>query len=141
MKTIVYLSKSVFPMHENQLKDILHSSRIHNAALNLSGVLLYANGIFLQLLEGRDAVVDILYKRILADQRHTNIITLVDESIAEKKFERWWMGFAVTHSDKIKELASYLLSIVDLDAGSKSTAAALAIKDLITREDLEIEFS
>ncbi|MFD0792633.1 BLUF domain-containing protein [Mucilaginibacter litoreus] len=139
MKTIVYLSKSAYPMHENQLLDILHSSRIHNAALNISGVLLYAESIFIQLLEGRDTILDALYKRILADERHTDIITLVNETVTEKSFEEWLMGFAVTDVSKTEKLAGYLKSIDQLDIDDKGNEAVLAIKAFIESSGLNIQ--
>ena len=139
MKTIVYISKSTQPMHENQLLDILHSSRIHNAALNISGVLLYSEDTFIQLLEGRDAIINALYSRILADERHTNIITLIDETTAEKSFGQWLMGFAVTDATKTEKLVGYLKSINELELGNKSNDAVLAIKAFIQSSGLDIQ--
>ncbi|OJW14426.1 MULTISPECIES: BLUF domain-containing protein [unclassified Mucilaginibacter] len=139
MKTIVYVSKSAYPMHENQLLDILHSSRIHNAALKISGVLLYSEGTFIQLLEGKDNFIDALYKRIQADERHKNIITLVDRSTPEKSFEQWLMGFAVTDANKTEKLVGYLKSISDLDLDNKSNEAVSAIKDFIESNKLNIK--
>ncbi|MBL4678186.1 MAG: BLUF domain-containing protein [Mucilaginibacter sp.] len=139
MKTIVYVSRSAYPMHENQLFDILHSSRIHNEALNISGVLLYADSTFIQLLEGRDAIIDALYKRIQADERHNNIITLLNENIVEKSFEQWLMGFAVTDATKTQKLIGYLQSINELDLDNKATDAILAIKAFIQSSGLDIQ--
>lgn len=126
-------------MHENQLLDILHSSRIHNSALNISGVLLYAEGTFIQLLEGRDTIIDALYKRIQADERHNNIVTLINETIAEKSFGEWLMGFAVTDASKTEKLAGYLKSIDQLDLDNKGAEAVLAIKAFIESSGLDIQ--
>ncbi|WP_158557187.1 BLUF domain-containing protein [Mucilaginibacter conchicola] len=139
MKTIVYMSRSAYPMHENQLLDILHSSRIHNAAVKISGVLLYAEGTFIQLLEGGDAIINTLYTRILADPRHKDIITLINETISEKSFEEWLMGFAITDITKTEKLAGYLKSIDELNLHSKSTDAVSAIKDFIESNALDIQ--
>ncbi|QXV65481.1 BLUF domain-containing protein [Mucilaginibacter sp. 21P] len=139
MKTIVYISKSAYPMHENQLLDILHSSRIHNAAVNISGVLLYSEGTFIQLLEGRDKIIDALYKRIQADERHTNVITLVNQTTDEKSFEQWLMGFAVTDANKTEKLVGYLKSLNELDLDNKDSEAVLAIKAFIESSQLNIQ--
>lgn len=126
-------------MHENQLFDILHNSRLHNAALNISGVLLYSEGTFIQLLEGRDTIIDALYTRIQADQRHTNIITLINETSNEKSFEQWLMGFAVTDAKKTEKLVGYLKSISQLKLDNRSNDAVLAIRAFIESSRLNIE--
>ena len=140
MKNIVYVSTAVKLMHENQLLDILHNSRLHNAALNISGVLLYSDGTFIQVLEGKDTVIDALYSRIQADQRHKNIITLIDEPIIEKSFGQWLMGFAVTDSKKTEKLLGYLTSISELDLNNSNSPAVAAIKTFIETNKLDINY-
>ena len=138
MKNIVYVSTAVKLMHENQLMDILHNSRLHNAALNISGVLLYSEGTFIQVLEGKDGVIDALYSRIEGDRRHTNVIKLIDEPITEKSFAQWLMGFAVTDVEKTNKLVGYLRSISELDLNNDKSAAVTAIKAFIESNDLNI---
>src|SRR6478735_3683715 len=104
MKNIVYVSTAVTLMHENQLMDILHNSRLHNEALGITGILLYSEGTFIQVLEGKDNMINALYARIKADQRHKDVVTLIDEPIAEKSFAKWLMGFAVADKDKTQKL-------------------------------------
>ncbi|MBD1384934.1 BLUF domain-containing protein [Mucilaginibacter rigui] len=138
MKNIVYISTAVKLMHENQLLDILHNARLHNAALNISGVLLYSEGTFIQVLEGKDSVIDALYSRIQADQRHKNVIKLIDEPIAEKSFSQWLMGFTVTDSAKTEKLVGYLKSISDLDLNDGKGSAVAAIKTFIENNQLAV---
>ena len=140
MKNIVYVSTAVKLMHENQLLDILHNSRLHNAALNISGVLLYSEGTFIQVLEGKDTVIDALYSRIQADQRHKNIITIIDEPIVEKGFGQWLMGFAVTDSKKTEKLLGYLTSISELDLNNDNSPAVAAIKTFIETNKLDVNY-
>lgn len=138
VKTIVYRSRAVYPMHENQLLDILHSSCIHNAALGITGVLLYAEGNFIQCLEGRAAFIDTLYSRILADQRHTDIETLINETIEERSFVRWCMGFSLTDAGKIENLPGYLSSIDELELELKSNKAVSAISAFIESHKMDL---
>ena len=140
MKNIVYVSTAVKLMHENQLFDILHNSRQHNAALNISGVLLYSEGTFIQVLEGKDGIIDALYLRIQADQRHKNVIKLIDEPITEKSFAQWLMGFAVTDTKKTDKLVGYLKSISELDLSSSDSTAVAAIKTFIESNELNINY-
>jgi hypothetical protein len=138
MKNIVYISTAVKLMHENQLFDILHNARQHNAALNISGVLLYSEGTFIQVLEGKDSVIDALYSRIEADQRHKGVVKLIDEPIAEKSFSQWLMGFTVTDSAKTEKLLGYLRSISELNLNSGNGSAIAAIKTFIESNQLVI---
>jgi hypothetical protein len=138
MKNIVYVSTAVKLMHENQLLDILHNSRQHNAALNISGVLLYSEGTFIQLLEGKDSVIDALYSRIETDQRHKSVVKLIDEPIAEKSFSQWLMGFAVTDAAKTEKLLGYLRSLKELELNRDNNSAVTAIKTFIETNGLDI---
>ncbi|MEB0263711.1 BLUF domain-containing protein [Mucilaginibacter sp. 10B2] len=140
MKNIVYVSTAVNLMHENQLFDILHNSRLHNQALNISGVLLYSEGTFIQVLEGKDGMINALYARIKADQRHKDIITLIDEPITEKSFAQWLMGFAITDKEKTEKLVGYLRSVKELDINSGNSAAIAAIKTFIETNELEVKY-
>jgi hypothetical protein len=52
MKNIVYVSAAVKLLDDDQLFDILSSSRKNNAERDVTGVLLYSEGVFIQVLEG-----------------------------------------------------------------------------------------
>lgn len=65
----------------------------HNKALGVTGMLLYASGYFMQVLEGEpDSVADI-YGRIAKDARHTDLAVLSNEPIAKRSFSQWNMGY------------------------------------------------
>lgn len=125
-------------MHENQLMDILHNARQHNSAVGITGVLLYSQGTFIQVLEGRDKVIDALYLRITADQRHKNIIKLIEGPIDEKSFPQWLMGFSVTDPEVTAGLVGYLKSIDQLQVNNGHTEAVASIKTFIAANNLKI---
>src|SRR5205823_4304594 len=54
---IIYASASVQPFSSRQLTDLLARARAHNRTVAVSGLLLYHQGSFLQVLEGADSVV------------------------------------------------------------------------------------
>jgi hypothetical protein len=56
MIQISYLSQASAPMSADQLIALLMQCRTNNAERGLTGMLLYGNGTFLQVLEGEDAV-------------------------------------------------------------------------------------
>lgn len=91
---LVYASVATQTFSEQQLTDLLTQSRANNERVGLTGMLLYAEGSFFQVLEGPPAAVDSLAQKIHSDPRHTNMIVIIREPIARRSFEEWSMGFA-----------------------------------------------
>ncbi len=89
---LMYASRSVPAMDQDQLLAILRKCRADNPALGVTGVLCYSQGIFLQVLEGGRSAVNRLYNRIVADPRHTQVEMLSYEEIGERCFAGWSMG-------------------------------------------------
>lgn len=92
---LVY-SSAAYPHGATQdaLHDILAKSREKNARLDITGVLLFENDEFVQLLEGpRQAVCDLYYKAIAGDDRHHPHVCWEFE-IEARNFPDWTMGFA-----------------------------------------------
>lgn len=61
---IVYISSSPEPLETSQVSDILGSSRINNARDGITGLLVYHDQLFFQVLEGNRSVVEHCYARI-----------------------------------------------------------------------------
>ncbi len=91
---IIYASAATDKFGRDELVEILEQARPRNGALGVSGMLLYINGSFLQILEGPPAQVEPLFEKISTDKRHTNVVTIIRESIAKRDFDGWSMGFA-----------------------------------------------
>ena len=78
---------------ESVLPAILESARRHNARQGITGMLLYRNGHFLQVLEGPSAAVQETYGRILQDERHRYVCKLDELRVERRAFGQWTMGF------------------------------------------------
>ncbi|MDC6170312.1 BLUF domain-containing protein [Paucibacter sp. XJ19-41] len=89
---LLYASRAASPMSEAELAAILKSSRAHNPAEGLTGLLCYSDGIFMQVLEGGRDAVHARYKSIIGDTRHRDVILLSYEEVAERHFAGWSMG-------------------------------------------------
>ena len=74
------------------LQEILRRARSKNEELNITDLLLHAQGHFLQVLEGPEAAVRDLYATIQEDPRHSNIESLLSTSVAERTFPEWKMA-------------------------------------------------
>ena len=93
MIQLVYVSSAVHPFSNAELVELLHKARAKNAALHVTGMLLYKDGNFIQALEGEEAVVHTLFACIKADQRHRGVEVVIDEEIPHRTFADWSMGF------------------------------------------------
>lgn len=96
MLQLIYASATTKPLSQRDLVELLKITRQKNSAADISGMLLYQDGSFLQVLEGPDKNVDALYAKIQKDSRHTNFLLLSRETILKKEFEDWSMGFVDT---------------------------------------------
>lgn len=104
MIQISYLSQASAPMSADQLLALLIQCRKNNVARGLTGMLLYGNGTFLQVLEGEDAVVDSLVDRIATDPRHVDMRRLARKTIERRQYADWSMGFERITSDGLREV-------------------------------------
>jgi len=99
-----YLSQASAPMSADQLLALLMQCRTNNTARGLTGMLLYGNGTFLQVIEGEDAVVDRLVATIEADPRHVGMRRLSRRSIERRQYADWSMGFERVTDDGLRQL-------------------------------------
>ncbi|MEO0908759.1 MAG: BLUF domain-containing protein [Pseudomonadota bacterium] len=76
---------------EREMANIATTAQDHNAKQDITGVLFFENGHFLQALEGEEAKLRELYNRITNDPRHKNLNTLVDTPISKRSFSDWSM--------------------------------------------------
>jgi hypothetical protein len=91
---IAYVSAETEPFTHEAICKLLLKARQNNAEKGITGMLLYHQGSFLQLLEGEQSAVDELYDRISKDPRHFHVVKLLKEHIDERSFADWSMGYA-----------------------------------------------
>ena len=101
LSTIVYVSSAAPGFQQEELNDILTSARRNNAFSGVTGMLLFAEGNFFQVLEGPDKIVEETFSRIKLDSRHTGIIMLLRTAIEERSFPDWTMGFRKTDKSEL----------------------------------------
>jgi hypothetical protein len=89
--SLTYASRSADCFHEHEIPDLLQQGRVANAKQEITGMLLYISGSFLQVLEGQPEMIDAVFSRILRDKRHTQVTLIARESIPERAFEGWTM--------------------------------------------------
>jgi hypothetical protein len=101
---IVYLSTSCHHLSPSELKNLLIKSRQKNQSANITGMLLYIDHSFLQVLEGPTEAVEQLFAKIKVDSRHVRIATLTHQVIKTRDFADWSMGFLSSSYDALKKI-------------------------------------
>lgn len=124
MHHILYLSKVIAPLEEAELVRLLEEARANNKRRNITGILVYSDRQFMQLIEGEEADLASLYAKLAQDPRHTGVIKLADKPIVTRSFSEWSMAFRFVSPAEFTALAGYLpLAQVNFHAKSLSLSA------------------
>lgn len=114
MFSLVYVSSAIKPFTQPQLLQLLAQSRADNEQQNITGMLLYKNGNFMQVLEGEESSVRRVYQKIGADMRHRGLLVLLQRYQQARDFAAWSMGFRDLGSAESLSLPGYS-EFVNLD--------------------------
>ena len=90
---IMYSSQATEPMTVTDLEKILMDARAGNEARNVTGALVYVDGVFFQILEGDQAVVRNLMANIASDTRHQSVKVFYEAQVDVRAFESWSMAY------------------------------------------------
>ncbi len=88
-----YLSEAVSDMSFLGLMRLLESARAFNQTNGITGILLYDNQQFGQIIEGERANIMKVWKRIQEDKRHHRIELLEIREISERSYPDWLLRF------------------------------------------------
>ncbi len=90
---LVYSSDAIGSITEGALQEILEQARRRNERLDVTGILLYREGRFVQYLEGSHDNVLAVYDDIAVDARHTDVRVLLQQPVLARRFSSWTMGY------------------------------------------------
>ncbi|CAN5591030.1 MAG: BLUF domain-containing protein [Actinomycetota bacterium] len=105
--SLTYVSSAVRPFSREELDELLAVSRENNARLGITGMLLYKDGNFMQVLEGDEGEVRALYGKISSDPRHGGEMTLHKSHSDGRSFPDWTMGFQNLDSPEARSSPGY----------------------------------
>ena len=104
---LVYTSVANQEMPDDNLKDLLKKSRLKNERKNVSGMLLYLDPFFIQILEGEEAIVNESFNIIKQDLRHHNVKLIYKKPIEERSFPNWTMGFNKISDENVEVVEGF----------------------------------
>ncbi len=105
---LIYISSAVNLMNETELEELLSVSRKNNQTKDITGMLLYGEGSFIQVLEGEHNHIESTFNIIKQDNRHKNITRILGGELKERNFPDWKMGFMSIQKTAIKRLEGYI---------------------------------
>lgn len=89
----LFYTSSANDLQQHELETLLEKAREKNAVNGITGILLYCDGIFVQLLEGEETKVKETFDRIAKDPRHMDLRNIVSTSSEKRYFPEWKMGY------------------------------------------------
>ena len=104
MIQLTYVSRAATEITAIELLAILAASRSHNRDAEITGMLVFGNGTFLQTLEGDSEAVEHLFEKIARDPRHADLDVLRRREIGSRRYSEWSMGFVRLTDHRLKEV-------------------------------------
>ena len=95
---IIYISAATEPFEDEAITELLKLARTNNGKRDISGLLVFHEGSFIQVLEGAKGAVKATFAKICSDPRHRDVQVLWEGPVEERSFESWSMGYKPTRS-------------------------------------------
>lgn len=92
LHTIVFMSTAIRPFSELELSNLSLIASSNNERAGITGLLIYCDGNFIEVLEGEKDKLDTMFGKIARDPRHTEIEVLLSTRIKERNFISSSMG-------------------------------------------------
>jgi hypothetical protein len=131
MHQLVYESRARPGMTLEKIEDILVGARATNTRLHVTGVLLFKNNRFLQVLEGDRDVIATLYDLIKADERHYDVNLLRFDGVFERAFPDWSMGMAFVGDASLAKEPGYFNVYTNVPLMVRTMQATKEIQELL----------
>lgn len=130
---LIYISSATKKMSEDDLIALLEQSRERNERQDITGMLLFKDGLFLQVLEGAEKDVDEIYLSICLDERNVGNYLIERNAIDERNFPEWRMGFENLSNRNLGELEGFS-AILNKEVASEEIARhkGLAVKLILS---------
>lgn len=88
---LVYVSTATDGLSDLEFQALAAQSQRNNLLLGISELLIYADGLFMQFLEGSRRNVSGLYQVIRTDPRHHDVYAMRRQFIPARQFDGWSM--------------------------------------------------
>ncbi|MEM8484456.1 MAG: BLUF domain-containing protein [Bacteroidota bacterium] len=104
---LIYISAASVDFTTEDLTNLLKKAREKNAKVDVSGMLIYHEKSFFQVLEGPEEEVYRVYDMIADDPRHDEVRLLLKSVVENRSFENWSMGFVNTDRELFEQIPGF----------------------------------
>ncbi len=128
--SLVYASTATSHFDDDALAALLRHARDKNASRDITGLLLYRSGRFVQFLEGPETAVRALYEAIERDPRHTGVRTLNEGRPGGRQFADWTMAYQAVTEPSGPPPPGFRSTFDDLDRMDDADSVLRATREL-----------
>jgi hypothetical protein len=129
MFSLTYVSSAIRPYSSEELRVLASACSNNNQRNQITGILLYRDGSFMQVLEGIETSVRDLHKVIAVDPRHQGLVTILQRNISDRHFRDWAMRMEMIPDGGFHDCGSFVRSIESQSqAGNGDPTVALLRK-------------
>lgn len=89
MYQLIYISSSTKSLAKDEFLELVVQSQSKNDAMGITGVLMFKDGNFMQVLEGEQELIAKLYSTIKVDPRHTLVSIIQEGPINLREYQGW----------------------------------------------------
>ena len=114
IRRLVFVSRPVAGLSLHEIPRIVAIGRARNSANDIRGVQVFTGLDFAQLIEGPESAVADLWRRIRADGRHCDLVTLLDERASACWFDDWRVAFP-SDADTVGRISGWRTTVADRD--------------------------
>lgn len=108
MMQLIYISTTSIEPTASELLYLLEQARSRNFQRHITGMLLYSNRTYLQVIEGEAKDVREVYGAICKDPRNEGQVILREAEIINRDFPDWSMGFQNLESSSPKDMPGFV---------------------------------
>lgn len=107
LHSVIYVSSAIKNFSSDEILDLLSFFREDRVKKNLTGLVLYANGNALTMIEGEKEVVEKEYELMRAFPAHHDIIKIYDKAIPHLYFENYPLAFKAIGNAALKSIDDF----------------------------------
>lgn len=89
LRSVCYISNAHALWEADKLKAFFEFVAKKNETMDITGLLLYNEGTFVQLLEGEDTTIETILTKIKKDERHNQLTVMIDQPIKHRLFKKY----------------------------------------------------
>lgn len=109
---VTYVSTASRDLNAEEISELLKYSKENNNSRGITGILLFSEGNFFQIIEGEKEKILELYQRIKTDKRHHNLIQIVGKEIHNEAYNGYEADFisegSYINPEKFQHYLNYL---------------------------------